>query len=282
MTPSRTRLGIFARVFPVQPAADLAALIGGLGFGCVQLNLTALGHPTVPSLTVLTSLDLPRIRADFDHAGVAIWGLSGTYNMAHPNPSVRREQTHRAAALIERSAELGVVAVSLCTGTRDPDDQWRGHPGNSSPEAWNDMLASFDVLLPAARSAGVKLAVEPEPANVVSDTDAAVRLLDELGTSGESIGFILDPANLVAERAPHEHDAVLADAFDRLGPRTICVHAKDIVPWSDRLAGTSGLDFANIGRLVGELPSTVPVVIQDTEPRDVAGVRDLLIDALAR
>ena len=166
-------------------------------------------------------------------------------------------------------------------GSRDPDNQWRAHPDNTTPQAWADMLDSFDALLRAADTAGINLAIEPEPANIVRGTDEAVRLLNDVGDGAKHIGFILDPANLVAGQDPAQRSGVLHDAFTRLGSHTICMHAKDTVTWTERLAGTPGLDFAEIFRLHRQLPTNVPVIIQDTEPNEVAAVRDLLQAAAA-
>ena len=99
--------------------------------------------------------------------------------------------------------------------------------------------------------------------------------------TGPTLGFILDPANLVAGRDPAQRSDVLRDAFTRLGAQTICMHAKDTVTWTERLAGTPGLDFAEIFRLHRQLPTQVPVIIQDTEPDEVSAVRDLLLAAAA-
>ena len=92
---------------------------------------------------------------------------------------------------------LGAGVVTLCTGTRDPDNMWRAHSGNTDPSAWSDLRRSLDPLLEAAREAGIRLGVEPELANVVRDARTARRLLDEVGLDAP-IGIILDPANLLA------------------------------------------------------------------------------------
>ncbi len=276
MSSAVAPFGIFARVFPAQPAAELAATIAGHGFDCVQLNLVAVGMATIPSPEELPDLPLEEVAAAFAAAGVDIWGVSATYNMAHPDADRRARETTAAAALIAAAGRLGATAVSLCTGTRDPDNQWRAHPDNATPEAWADMIASFGPLLDAAAAAGVRLAVEPEPANVICGTDEAVRLIEELGERGAPIGFILDAANLVAEAPADRWNAVLTDAHLRLGERTICLHAKDVVSWGDRLAGADGLDFAFLAQLRRGLPVQVPLIIQDTTPDQVAGAVALL------
>lgn len=280
MSGDATPLGVFARVFPVAPPAELAATIAGHGFDCVQLNLVAVGLPTVPEPHELPALPLEEVGAAFAAAGVSVWGLSATYNMAHPDPERRARETTAAAALIRAAPRVGARAVSLCTGTRDPDNQWRAHPDNTTAAAWDDMITSFGPLLAAAAEAGVQLAVEPEPANVVAGTAEAVRLLAELGERGQPVGIILDAANLVAEVPPDQRESRLREAYEQLGERTICLHAKDVVPWGRRLAGDrSGLDFGLLAELRSRLPRTVPLIIQDTAPDEVAAAVSMLRDA---
>ena len=273
---SATELGVFARCFPVQPAADLARTVVEHGFATVQLNLSALGLPTIPDEASLAGIDLAAIARDFHDHELSIWGLSASYNMVHPEPGRAAEQTRQAAQLIRRSSELGVRAVTLCTGSRDPDDMWRAHADNASAGAWSDLLTNLEPLLSAAEEAGVLLAVEPEPGNVISDTAAALRLTTELGDGASRVGFILDPANLAGDNPPEKFEPVLRDAFDRLGAAAICVHAKDVVSWPARLAGEPGLDFELVRELHATLPHPVPLIIQDADPGNILAVRTLV------
>lgn len=39
---------------------------------------------------------------------------------------------------------MGTSVVTLCTGTRDPEDMWRWHPENTSSQAWDELLRSMD------------------------------------------------------------------------------------------------------------------------------------------
>jgi sugar phosphate isomerase/epimerase len=102
---------------------------------------------------------------------------------------------------------------------------WRAHPENRSPQAWEDLVETLTQVLSAAEAAGVTLAVEAEPANVVADAMSARRLLDSLGSA--RLRIILDPANLANVDAPNGDRKGLAEAIDLLAVDTILVHAKD-------------------------------------------------------
>lgn len=219
----------------------------------VQLNLSALGLPTIPDPAQLAEVDTAALATAFTSRQLTLWGVSATYNMAHPDQATRRATTDRAARFIARLGPLGPVAATLCTGTRDPASMWRPHADNDTVGAWADFRASLETLLPAAADAKVLLAVEPEPGNVVSGTAQAQRLAKELGSDAEQIGFILDPANLVSHLPSDQHEHVLTEAFDVLGDRTICLHAKDIQSWADTLGGRIGVDYRLVSRLYREL-----------------------------
>ena len=270
-------LGAFARIYRRGTPVELAEAFMADGLVQVQFNLAALGLPAILDTGELARIDLAEVRAAFASRGRVIWGVSATYNTAHPDDVIRAAETAKAASFIAGLRSLAPVAATLCTGTRDPDSMWRAHPGNSSSAAWADMRWSLDALLPAAAHAEVLLAVEPEPGNVITGTSQARRLVRELGGDAERIGFILDPANLVTGAPPGEHERILTEAFHMLGERTICVHAKDIHPWSDTLLGRPGVDYHLVTRLWDALPNPVPLIIQDATEEELPRVRDWLL-----
>jgi sugar phosphate isomerase/epimerase len=273
-------LGAFARIFARPDADGLAAAFETYRLTQVQLNLSALGLPTIPPGDDLDSVDLAAIRASFERRDQVMWGASATYNTSHPDPARRAAETQCAARYIAAMGPLGVSAATLCSGSRNPHDMWGRDLDTASEAAWRDFRASLDELLPAAVAAGVMLAIEPEPANTVSDATRAVRLVDELGNDAERIGFILDSANLISDVDAADHVSTLEHAFDVLGDRTICLHAKDVVPWSQTLGGHGVVNYDLVARLHAGLPRRVPLIIQDATETELPGVRELLARAL--
>jgi sugar phosphate isomerase/epimerase len=280
-------LGIFARIFRRATPAAVADAIAAAGFGLTQLNLSAFGLPTIPEpgrpqAFDPQAFDPVAVRAAFERRRVRIWGLSATYNTVHPDQDRRARETAAAAAFIPSAAALGAQVVTLCSGTRDPDDMWRRHPGNDERSAWRDLRQTLDTLLPSAAAAGVQLGIEPEPSNVIRDATTARRLLDELGPDAQLVGIVLDPANLLDTRTAGDQDRILAEAFDVLGPAVVCVHAKDVVASGYAAAGMGTLDYDLVFGLHAALPRTVPVIIQDAAEDDVARTRSFLLDHARR
>jgi sugar phosphate isomerase/epimerase len=137
--------------------------------------------------------------------------------------------------------------ITLCTGTRDPDDQWRPHPDNGSPEAWRDLLRAMERAIGIGEAYGVDLGIEPELANVVSSAEKAKRLLDQLASP--RLKIVLDPANLFETAPPERRRGIVAHAVDLLADRIVMAHAKDrTVSGRFATAGTGVIDFAHFAR----------------------------------
>ncbi len=274
-------LGVFARVFPAGPAADVAGAIRAAGFAATQLNLSALGRPTLD--TTLTGGDAQQISRDFAAAGVRVWGLSGTYNAIDPDEQTRAAATSACRQVIARAPDIGAEVVTLCTGTQDPGNMWRAHPGNTTPAAWNSLRATLDALLPAAAGAHVRLGIEPEPGNVIRDAHAAHQLLTELGADARHLAIVLDPANLLEVESLPRQRQILEHAFGLLGDRVAAVHAKDVVAVGYAAPGVGGMDYDLVMRLHAGLPHPVPVIAQDLTADDATRVsRFLAAHAAAR
>jgi sugar phosphate isomerase/epimerase len=274
-----SELGVFARVFPPGTPKEVASAIAGAGYTTTQLNLSVLGRPTLDA--GLSRSEATSIRASFADQGVGIWGLSGTFNMIDPDPSRRQHCIDDAIELIRSAPDVSAEVVTLCTGTRDADNMWRVHPDNTSPPAWQDLLDTFEQLLPAAEAAGVQLGVEPEPGNVVRDAAAADRLLADLGGDARLIGIVLDPANLLTPETAPSQGEILGDAFERLGAATVAVHAKDVVSSGYAAPGHGVMDYDLVMRLHHSLPREVPIIAQDLTADDASRVYRFLRDHAA-
>jgi sugar phosphate isomerase/epimerase len=268
-------LGVFARVFPAADAVTVADAVRDAGYTTAQLNLKALGLPTLPSDDEWAEIDAAGIAHAFEAAGVSVWGVSASYNMCHPDTGARRAGRRRAIDLIARAGALGAGVVTLCTGSRNPDDMWGPHPLNRTPEAWHDLRAELDILLEAAETAGVRLGVEPETGAVLDDARSTRRLLDELADGAELVRVVLDPANLVKGLSRPQID-ILRDAFQTLASHVGCLHAKDTAGWTAALAGAGNIDLALVAGLHAAWTPTVPVIVQDVTPAQARAAHTLL------
>jgi sugar phosphate isomerase/epimerase len=217
------QLGIFAKTFPGTDPTAVLATVKAAGYGAAQFNLACAGLAAMPESVPPEAI--ARIRAATAATGVTLASLSGTYNMAHPDPGVRADGRRRLAVAIEAAADLAIPLVSLCTGTRDPDDQWRYHPQNGDPAAWSDMAAEIAAALDAAEAHDIELGIEPEPGNVVTSATDALRLIADLRSP--RLKVVLDPANLFEHATPEEARVIVARAVAATAGQVAMAHAKD-------------------------------------------------------
>lgn len=217
------RIGIFAKTFAGSDPLTVLAAARAAGFGCVQYNFACSGLPPMPD--AVTEAAISAIAGAVAATGVEIVALSATYNMIHPDVSVRVTGRKRLAVAALVAERLGIPMLTLCTGTRDPHDQWRSHPDNQTASAWDDLLAEMRKAAEIAEAHGLQLGIEPEQANVVRNADDALRLIAAIGSN--AIRIVLDPANLFEEAMPAAANAIIADAIARLGPHIALAHAKD-------------------------------------------------------
>ena len=143
---------------------------------------------------------------------------------------MRRDGLRRLGVIAGACGRLGTSTITLCTGTRDPEDMWRRHPDNVKPEAWRDLLTTMQGALETAEERGVTLAFEPEINNVVDSAEKGRRLLDEMRSP--HLKVVLDAANLFdadePARRPSRPDEILHQAFEFLGDDIVLAHAKDV------------------------------------------------------
>jgi sugar phosphate isomerase/epimerase len=217
------RAGIFAKTFAGADPQTVLSRAAAAGFACVQYNFACSGLPSMPDTVpeeVVTAIDAAR-----KASGVEIAALSATYNMIHPDKTVRDIGMARLEVVVKVAAKLSIPLVTLCTGTRDPDDQWRHHPDNATPEAWQDLITEMERAAALAETRGVSLGIEPEQANVVEDAESALRLMRDVPS--QTLRIVLDPANLFEHATPSEAREIVARSVDALGGRIAMAHAKD-------------------------------------------------------
>lgn len=267
------RLGIFAKTFAGTDPLTVLQAARGAGYASVQYNMACSGMPAMPdTLTQEQSATVAQASAT---TGVAIAAVSGTYNMIHPDPGVRATGLRRLGLLIDHAAAMGTGMVTLCTGTRDPDDQWRHHPDNATPDAWRDLLDEMAKACALAEPAGVKLGIEPELANVIDGAAKARHLIDSL--QSPALAIVLDPANLFEVAPLAQQRDILSHAVDLLADRIAMAHAKDREPSGGFVAAGKGVvDFPHFLNRLAAAGFTGDLVTHGLTAAEAPGVAAFL------
>jgi sugar phosphate isomerase/epimerase len=272
------KIGVFAKTFPGTAPEAVLRQSAEAGFEGVQYNMACSGLASMPE--DITAEQARAVASASTAMGQEIFAVSGTYNMIHPDVSVRRAGERRLAVIAAACREMGTSLVTLCTGTRDAQDQWRHHPENGSAEAWRDLRQSFETVIGIADTHGIMLGVEPELGNVVSSAAVARRLLGEIGS--HRIGIVLDPANLAEKCEPQERRRIIAGAVDLLGDRIVMAHAKDRSAAGHVAAPGQGvIDFGHFLSRLRVAGFDGPLVAHGFEAGEAADVARFLRKALA-
>ena len=235
------QIGIMAGHFPRPTLAETLAAVRAVGLDRIQFGFESAG---ISELAADPGEQARQVRAEFDRAGVKPVAVSGTFNMAHPDPEHRRNGLRQLDRVCSTCGDLGTSVVTLCTGTRNTESMWRPHPDNDSEDAWADLLQSMAAAVESADSYGVTLAFEPEVSNVVNSPEKARRLLDEIASP--QLQVVMDGANVFPSGSLPRMTEILHRAFELLGADIALAHAKDLSRDGEaghEAAGTGLLDY---------------------------------------
>jgi sugar phosphate isomerase/epimerase len=267
------QIGVFAKTFPGSEPAGVLAAVRDTGFAVTQFNLACAGLPSMPDEVPAEAIQA--INEAVDASGVGLVALSGTYNMAHPDKQVRDNGLRRLAVVIEAAARLSTKLVTLCTGTRNRDDQWAYHPDNADPSAWADMAREMEKALLIAERHGVDLGIEPEQANIVTSAGDAMRLIAQMRS--KRLRIVLDPANLFEQADAAQARAIVAAAVERTAGQVAMAHAKD--RFGDGRFATAGQGIVDFADFIARLKATEfdgPLVTHGLSAEEAPGVARFL------
>lgn len=277
------KLGIFTKTFE-RPTLDAKlAAVTAQGMHAVQFNLSCAGLPSLPDdPDELDAATCAQIRETFARHGVTMSAISGTFNMIHPDPAVRVTGLRRLKVLAAACPALGTSLITLCTGTRNPDNMWRRHPDNDTPAAWQDLLTTMEQAVAIAAEYDVVMAFEPEVANVVDSARKGRLLLDAMRSP--HLKVCMDGANIFHAGELAHMQAILDEAFELLGPDIALAHAKDLIrdgAAGDRAAGSGVLDYGYYLGLLQRACYRGPLVMHSLREDEVARTVAFLAEKMA-
>jgi len=243
--------------------------------------MSCVGLPMMPE--AIPPELVARIRREAEARGITIASLEGTFNMSHPDADHRRAGLRRLRVLAAVCRPLGTSKIHACTGTRDPNNMWRRHADNASPEAWRDLVACMRGAADIARQAGVTLAFEPEVNNVVDSAKKARRLMDEVGSP--QVKVTMDGANIFHAGELARMSEVLDEAFALIGKDIVLAHAKDLSHDGDaghEAAGHGKLDYDRYLCLLHAYGFQGPILLHGLSEAQIPGCVAFLRNKLAR
>lgn len=269
------QIGIFAKTFAGSDPQTVLEACKKAGYETSQYNLACSKLPSLPLELENEDSVIADIKSASNETGIGLAGLSGTYNMAHPDTSVRENGLKGLETVLRIAAALDIPLVTLCTGTRHLTDQWAWHRENNDPSAWKDLSFEMERALKLAESYGVDLGIEPEQGNIVRTANDAVKLIVEMASS--NLKIVLDPANLFEEAKASDVQNIVAKAVDVSADHLGMVHAKDRNASGAFVAAGQGIvDFADFLSRVQATGFNGPLITHGLEADQAASVATFL------
>ena len=264
------QIGIMSGTFARATLEEVLDAVANHGMNCVQFNLPSAGVTKVPTRIDEDLCD--KIREEMGDRNITMTAIGGTYNMIHPDIQRRADGLHNLRVLASACERLGTSVITLCTGSRDPDNMWRRHPDNDSPEAWDDLVVSMRQAIQVAEEHQVTLAFEPEVANVVDSAIKARRIIDQIGSP--YLKVVMDGANIFhAGELPRMRE-ILDEAFALLGEHIAFAHAKDLDRDGEAghlAAGKGLLDYDQYLSSLNDIDPDVPIILHGLSEAEVDG-----------
>lgn len=274
-------IGIFSRTFARPDLASKLDAIAAAGLYAVQFNMDCAGLPEMPD--AIDPATAATIRRELAARGITMAAVSGTFNIIHPDRERRAVGMRRLRVLAAACRDMDASIITLSTGTRNPDNMWRGHPDNNSPQAWAEMVDSMRQIAAIGAEFDVTLAFEPEVSNVVDSAQKARQLLDTV--QSPHIKVVIDGANLYHKGELPRMREILDEAFELLGKDIVLAHAKDITEdgaAGHEAAGHGVLDYPYYIRLLERHGYAGPMILHSLTEDQVGECVAFLKTQMAR
>lgn len=264
------QIGTMSGTFARATLEEVLDAVANHGMNCVQFNLSSAGVTKLPTHVDENLCD--KIRKDMGARNITMTALGGTYNMIHPDVQRRADGLRNLRVLAAACKRLGTSVITLCTGSRDPDNMWRRHPDNDTPEAWDDLVVSMRQAIEVAEEYQVTLAFEPEVANVVDSAIKARRIIDQIGSP--YLKVVMDGANIFHTGELPRMREILDEAFALLGDHIAFAHAKDLDRDGEAghlAAGKGLLDYDQYLSLLNDINPDVSIILHGLSEAEVDG-----------
>jgi sugar phosphate isomerase/epimerase len=247
------------------------------GFSLAQYNMACSGLAAMPDeISAKTIHEIAASSKD-----VPLVALSATYNMIHPDVTTRENGHLRLAVIAKAAQALNIPLITLCTGSRDADDQWKHHPDNSSTSAWSDLIQSMQTAITIADKYNINLGIEPELTNVINSAAKARQLLNEL--KSPRLKIIFDPANLFETETVVEQRRIVSSALELLSTDIAMAHAKDRTSSGEFVAaGTGVLDYPHFLSELKQSGFNGPIITHGLSAAEAPAVCEFLKQELQR
>jgi len=197
-------------------------------------------------------------------------------NLGNPDTEQLAKIVEKYKAHIRFASVLGCAVVGTETGA--VNTEYKFDPANHSEEALEIFIKNLRPVIDYAEKLGVIVAIEPVYKHIVHTIERARKVLDAINSP--NLQIIFDAVNVLCVDNIKDQDEIIQKAFDLLGNDIAIIHAKDFVVKDNDLvsvaAGTGGLNYPLLLKLVKQHKPYVHVTLEDTNPSNAIAARKFM------
>lgn len=274
-TVAPPRVGAHSNLFRGEPEA-VAELFVRYGLESVQIQ------PMFGPLAITSPSDIkPKACRDlsrpFSSAGVQVAAVSAYTNFLDPDVPRRRQMIKRFDAMIEHCRDFGTKWLVTETGTLDPEHPWSEFAENRLPASFQLFKRNIAPSVRLAEKAGVRILLKGYLYHVIHSIDLARATYEHFG---DSIGFVMDPANYFTRSMVSASTTFVRRMFERMGEFCPLAHGKDVRYVGGSLTtprtGTGLLDYKEFLELLDEYQPDCPLILEQIRPEELRETLDFL------
>ncbi len=190
-------------------------------------------------------------------------------NMLDADPAKREANLKSVTEGLALAEELGAKCCVNIAGSDNPTN-WAGPAaGNFSDEFFEQTVENARRIIDAVKPKRAKFAIEMMSWAIPDSADSYLKLARAIDREG--FGFHIDICNIInSPRVFWNTTALINDTFDKLGPRIVSAHAKDLkwieessIHFAECVIGEGKIDFVSYLKRMAALPDKdVPLMIE--------------------
>jgi len=243
----------------------------GLALAHRQIGYRAAYCPAVGLNDKQRIRDIERAVAKHD---VVIAEVGRWCNLLDPDPVKRAENLQRVTDGLALADEIGARCCVDIAGSFNPDVWYGPHPDNLSPRFFDAAVENARKIIDAVQPKRAKFCYEMMGWALPDSADSYVAMLNAVDRDG--FGVHLDPCNLIHSPARfYGQRELLNECFDKLGPRIVSCHAKDVawdvemqIHFREVVLGAGSLDYATYLKRLAALPQQPPLMVEHMKNAD--------------
>ena len=211
--------------------------------------------------------DVADYRAAAKAGDIVIAEVGAWSNPVSLDPALRQAALDKCKAGLALAEAIGARCCVNVVGSLG--SKWDGpDPRDVSQEAFDRIVTTVQEIIDDVTPESARWTIEMMPRMLPDSADSYIELIDAIDRP--ALGVHFDPVNIInSPRRYYDTGAVLRECFDKLGPRIVSCHAKDIILTGDLTVhldecrpGTGKLDYGTFLRELDALDPDMPLMLE--------------------